>query len=191
MAACWEVWEAWGAEPWVIQVLNVGYQLPFTSRPPLSPTLIPLPSYSPSSVRGLALSVSVEGCHRTGILRTRLLQSTLCNTEGHGWLAPGYRSLSPQSFCAVVPFSYGDSAVSPSISPPWRLDDFHRPSGRLPPGSSPPGISVVSSVLHWREDLPVSGSLLWAFIRSTSLHACHGPGLLYHALFWVPDSCAI
>ena len=60
MAAFWEVWESWGAEPWVIQVLKVSYQLPFASRPPLSPTPIPLPSYSPSSVREVAFSASVE-----------------------------------------------------------------------------------------------------------------------------------
>ena len=140
-------------------------------------------------VSSLCLSrrLVVERCHRTGILGTRLLQSTLCNAEGHGRLAPGYRSLSPQLVCSVVPFLNGDFAVGPSISPPRRLDDFSRPSGRLPPGSSPPRISEVSSVLHWRADLPVSGSLLWAFIRSTSLHVCHGPGLLYHASLWVLD----
>ena len=55
----WEVWESWGAEPWVVQVLKVGYSLPFVSRPPLSPTPVPLMSYSPTSVRGLALTAAV------------------------------------------------------------------------------------------------------------------------------------
>ena len=54
----WRQWELRGAEPWVIQVLKVGYILPFASHPPLSPTPIPLPSYTPSSVRGLALSAA-------------------------------------------------------------------------------------------------------------------------------------
>ena len=60
-------------------------------------------------------------------------------------MAPGYRPFSPQSFCAAVPFPYGNSSVGPPISPPWRLDDFHRPTRHIPPGSSPPGLSAVSS----------------------------------------------
>ena len=55
----WEVWESWGAEPWIVQVLKERYSVPFLSRPPLSSTPVPLPSYSPSSIRGLALSAAV------------------------------------------------------------------------------------------------------------------------------------
>ena len=29
--------------------------------------------------------------------------------------------------------------------------------------------------------------MLWSVIRTSSLHSCHGPGLLHHASFWVPD----
>ena len=29
--------------------------------------------------------------------------------------------------------------------------------------------------------------MLWTVIRTSSLHSCHGPGLLHHASFWVPD----
>ena len=58
--AFWRVWESRGAEPWIIQVLREGYLLPFLSPPPLSSTLIPLPSYSPSSILGLALVTAVD-----------------------------------------------------------------------------------------------------------------------------------
>ena len=44
----------------VVQVLRFGYQVPFRSRPPLSSVLLPLPSYSPSSIRGLALTDAVS-----------------------------------------------------------------------------------------------------------------------------------
>ena len=56
----WEVWESWGADAWVVQVLRYGYRVPFQSRPPLSHVPIPLPSYSPNSIRGLALSDAVS-----------------------------------------------------------------------------------------------------------------------------------
>ena len=60
MGLRWEVWAAWGADPWVVEVLRSGYRVPFRSRPPLSAVPIPLPSYTPSSIRGLALSSAVE-----------------------------------------------------------------------------------------------------------------------------------
>ena len=44
----------------MVQVLREGYILPFHSHPPLSTTLIPLPSYSPSSIKGLALVAAVK-----------------------------------------------------------------------------------------------------------------------------------
>ena len=48
-----------GADSWVVQVLRVGYRLLFVSRPCLSAVPIPLPSYSPGSVRGIALAAAV------------------------------------------------------------------------------------------------------------------------------------
>ena len=44
----------------VVQVLRSGYQVPFRSQPPLSSVPLPLLSYSPSSVRGLALASAVS-----------------------------------------------------------------------------------------------------------------------------------
>ena len=44
----------------MVQVLKVGYQVPFISRPPLPPVPLPLPSYSPTSVMRLALSAAVS-----------------------------------------------------------------------------------------------------------------------------------
>ena len=44
----------------MVQILCYGYRIPFRSRPPLSHVPIPLPSYSPNSIRGLALSDAVS-----------------------------------------------------------------------------------------------------------------------------------
>ena len=38
----------------MVEVLRRGYRFPFSSPPPLSPVPIPLPSYSPSSIKGIA-----------------------------------------------------------------------------------------------------------------------------------------
>ena len=51
----WQAWRDRGAEPWVVEVLRVGYCLPFLSTPPLSSAPLPMPSYSPTSIKGAAL----------------------------------------------------------------------------------------------------------------------------------------
>ena len=56
----WTIWRDRGAEPWVVEVLRMRYRLPFSLPPPLSPVPIPLPSYSPSSVKGIALHGEVS-----------------------------------------------------------------------------------------------------------------------------------
>ena len=43
-----------------MEVLRWGYQVPFVSDPPLSAVPIPLPSYSPSSIKGKALQGEIE-----------------------------------------------------------------------------------------------------------------------------------
>ena len=50
----WQAWRDRGAEPWVLEVLRVGYCLPFLSTP-LSDVPIPMPSSSPTSIKGAAL----------------------------------------------------------------------------------------------------------------------------------------
>ena len=49
----WQAWRDRDAEPWVVEVLRVGYCLPFLSTPPLSNVPIPMPSSSPTSIKGL------------------------------------------------------------------------------------------------------------------------------------------
>ena len=55
----WTVWKDEGSEPWVVKVLRRGYRIPFSSPPPLFPVPISLPSYSPSSPKGVALREEV------------------------------------------------------------------------------------------------------------------------------------
>ena len=50
----WPAWMARGVDAWVVEVLREGYRILF-SRGPLSDQPLPMPSYSPSSIRGKAL----------------------------------------------------------------------------------------------------------------------------------------
>ena len=57
-----------GADPWVVQVLRFGYRIPFRSLPSLSRVPLPLPSYSPSSIRGIALSAAAVNLQEKGAI---------------------------------------------------------------------------------------------------------------------------
>ena len=59
LSSFWHVWMSRCAEPWVVEVLREGYQIPFLSPPPLSRTPIQLSAYQPPSVRFLALQQEV------------------------------------------------------------------------------------------------------------------------------------
>ena len=113
---------------------------------------------------------SEQGCDRTSILRAWLLQPFVGDSEGHGWLEACYRPLSPQPLCPTVSLSYGDFSVDPPILAPRGLDGFHRPQGRIPSSPCLSGLLQVYPVLYWPSDIPVSGSLLWAVIRSAGLY---------------------
>ena len=47
-------------DAWVVEVLREGYRIPFLTEPPLSSHPMPLESYAPSSVRGLALEKEID-----------------------------------------------------------------------------------------------------------------------------------
>ena len=71
----WQAWRDRGAEPWVVGVLRVGYCLPFLSTPPLSIVPIPMPSYSPTSIKGAALEEVTLGFIAKGAVELAPLTS--------------------------------------------------------------------------------------------------------------------
>ena len=77
----------------MVQVLRFGYVIPFHSPPPLSSTPIPLPSYTPSSIRGVALAAAVKDLLSKG-------------------------AIEPASSC---PGFYSRLLVTPKVSDGWRL----------------------------------------------------------------------
>ena len=47
-------------DAWVVEVLRVGYQIPFDRQPPLSERPLSLPAYSPQSIKGVALTQELQ-----------------------------------------------------------------------------------------------------------------------------------
>ena len=68
LAAHCLVWERWGAEDWVVQVLNHGYRIPLLSSPPLSVTLVMMPSYSLGFLRGKVLTLELKFLLKKGAI---------------------------------------------------------------------------------------------------------------------------
>ena len=97
-----------GAEPWVVEVLRVGYCLPFLSAPPLSNVPIPMPSYSPTSIMGAALEEVPLGL-----------------------MASGHRPLPSPSLCGRVSLPHGDHSVCAPVGASGGLDGLHRSEGSV------------------------------------------------------------
>ena len=53
-------------DAWVVEALRVGYRIPFDRRPPLSERPLPLPAYSPQSIKGVALTQELQNLLRKG-----------------------------------------------------------------------------------------------------------------------------
>ena len=47
-------------DAWVVEVLRVGYRIPFDRRPSLSERPLSLPAYSPQSIKGVALTQELQ-----------------------------------------------------------------------------------------------------------------------------------
>ena len=66
LANFWLAWRARGLDAWVVEVLRVGYRIPFDRRPPLSERPLSLPAYSPQSIKGVALTQELQNLLRKG-----------------------------------------------------------------------------------------------------------------------------
>ena len=69
------MWSDESAEPWVVEVLRWGYQIPFRQAPTLSKDPIPFPAYCPNSIRGKALGGEVQALLAKGAIEIAPLPS--------------------------------------------------------------------------------------------------------------------
>ena len=176
-----------------MEVLQFGYCLPFRVLPPMSAVPIPLPSYSPTSIRGIALTAAVADLRAKGAVEPApsgpgFFQSPLCHPQGHRGLAAVDRPLTPQPFGSGFQFPRRDCRFGSPVSSSGGLDGVPRSSGHLPSGSGASVIAPLPEVLRRVFRSPVSRAVLRPVVCPTGFHAGHGPCLCHHALLRVPHS---
>ena len=176
-------------DAWVVEVLRVGYRIPFDRRPPLSERPL-LAGVLPTVHQGTRLNPgasdpSSEGGSRTSPSVSGFLQPSIPRPEGFGVVAPHHRPLDPERLRHLVSLPHGDSTVSPSFHPSGQLDGLPGPAGRLPAGSGSSRFASLSSLRGRRKDVPVQGPLLRSDDRTPSLHEDYGPSFRHPPQVWV------
>ena len=180
-------------DAWVVEVLRVGYRIPFDRRPPLSERPLSLPAYSTQSIKGVALTQELQNLLRKGAVepapqspgfysRLFLVQkasgswrpiidlSTLNDyvTSSH------FHMETPQSvLCSIRP---GNWMVSLG------------PAGRLPAGSCSSRFASLSSLRGRGKDVPVQGPLFRSHNRAPSLHENYGSRFRHPPQVWGQDA---
>ena len=174
------MWNNKGSDPWVVEVLQWGYRIPFRWAPILSKEPIPYPAFSPNSIRGKALEKEVRSLFDKGAIELAPLPSpgfyswlfVVMNASGV-WRR-SHRPLATESEGAENILQDGDSPVRTFVSSSWRLDGVSRLEGCLLVGSDASGVLQVSQVCGVWEGVPVQSSLLWPVHSSSSFHTGHG-----------------
>ena len=167
-------------DAWVVEALRVGYRIPFDRRPPLSELPLSLPTYSPQSIKGVALNQELQNLLRKGAVEpapqslgfySRLF---LVQKASGSWrpiidLSTLNDYITSSHFHMETPQS-----VLRSIRP-GRLDGLPGPAGRIPSGSSSSRFASLPSLRGSREVVPIQGPLLRSYDRTPSLHEDYGP----------------
>ena len=163
-----------------MEVLRFGYRLPFLSAPPLSDAPLPMPSYSPTSIKGCCPGGGhlgprgQGGCGACSSPFSRVLQPSVRCVEDLGVLASSHRPLPSQSLCGHVSFSDGDHSVCPPVCSSGRLDGLHRSQGGVSSGADTSFLSSPPPLRFSEPRVPVQGSLLRPFCSPAGLHQGHG-----------------
>ena len=175
----WQAWRDRGAEPWVVEVLRVGYCLPFLSAPPLSNVPIPMPSYSPTSIMGAVLEEVTLGFIATGAVELAPLPSP-------GFYSRGHRPLPSPSLCGRVSLPHGDHSVCAPVGASGGLDGLHPSEGSVSSSAGSSSFSSLSSLHVQGHCLPFQRAVLWPLHGSAGLHQGHDSCFSYTPFSGVP-----
>ena len=180
-------------DAWVVEVLRVGYRIPFDRRPPLSERPLSLPEYSPQSIKGVALTQELQTLLRKGAVEPApqspgFYSRLFLVQKASGVGAPHHRPVDPERLRHLVSILHEDSTVSPSFHPSGRLDGLPGPAGRLPAGSRSSRFPSLSSLRGRRKDVPVQGPLFRSHNRAPSLHENYSSRFRHPPQVWGQDA---
>ena len=180
-------------DAWVVEVLWVGYRIPFDRQPPLSERPLSLPAYSPQSIKGVALTQELQHLLQKGAVEPApqspgFYSRLFLVLKASGVVAPHHRPVNPERLRHLVSLPYGDSTVSPSFHPSGRLDGFPGPAGCLPAGSCSSRFASLSSLRGRGKDVPVQGPLFRSHDRAPSLHEDYGSRFRHPSQVWGQDA---
>ena len=124
-----------------MEVLRLGYRVPFMSDPPLSVVPIPLPSYSPSSIKGKALQRGKETLIAKGAVKLAPLSPGFYShlfmvQKASGSWRPVINLVVIEQVRPTYATQDGVQPVGSPVHQEFRLDDLHRSQGCLPSGSN-------------------------------------------------------
>ena len=183
----WQSWRDRGAEPWVVEVLRVGYCLPFLSAPPLSNVPIPMPSYSPTSIMGAALEEVPLGLISKGAMELAPLPSPgFYNRLFVVWKTSG-------SWRPVIDLSHLNCFVDVS---PFQMETIQS----VRQGDWMASIDLKEAYLQvpvhpasrhflrfmFQDTLPIQCAVLWPLHGSAGLHQGHGSCFSYTPFYGDP-----
>ena len=182
----WRVWESWGADRWVVEVLRFSYRVLFLVTPPLSNVPIPLPSYSPSSIRELALSAAVADLRAKGAIEPAppspgFYSRLFVTPKVTGGWQPVI-DLSRLNCSVRVSHFYMETQQSVFQSASWGLSLYLRDAYLQVPVHPESRCYLRFCV---GEEV-FQRSLLRPFDSFASVHSRHGPDFVGYAPPWVP-----
>lgn len=154
-------WQQYRVETWVVDILQVGYLLPFEFPPPLSECPLHRSTYTQGLLKHLALQVEVKNMMEKGAVEVVkdpspcFVQPCLYGSQSIGQLETGHRPVCSQLFhLAAIRKNNFKLTID--------LKDAL-------PDSSPPIIPEVSSLQSGRGSLSIHGPMLWSLNSPTSL----------------------
>ena len=176
----WQAWRDRGAVPWVVEVLLVGYRIPFLRPPSLSTELTPMPSYAPTSIKGAALGEVTLPLIATGAVELAPLPSSGFSScrflvwKTSGVVASGHRPVPAHSLRGHFPLSPGTHPVCSHVSPSVGLDGLLRSSGGVSSGPCASGISSLPALCGSWPHLPIQCVVLWSVHSPSGLPSGYG-----------------
>ena len=172
-----------------MEVLRYGYRIPFLCDPPLSGAPISMPSYHPSSTKGVALREVTQALVAKSAVELAPLPSLgFYSRLFVVWKTSGFWRpvIDLSTLNLFVDVAHFRMETIQSVLLSGRLDGLHQPQGSLSAGPCPSGLSSLPSVCGSGQGLPVLCPLLRALHSSSGLLSGRGSCFRHSPLLGYP-----